>query len=283
MGKDEQQLTGSEIMAKASARAFKGGWTGAAAMGLQVGSLMWLRTTMNYQYRYGGTMTGTLKHLYKEGGIPRFYRGLAPALIQGPMSRFGDTASNAGMLTIMNSYNSTKNLPIAAKTATASVAAGAFRCLIMPIDAVKSIMQVEGREGVTKLRAKVRAHGVPVLWHGALAAWAATTVGHFPWFVVYNYLSETLAPQENLLPRMARNATIGLAASVASDVASNSIRVVKTYKQTNEVAVSYPVAIKEILAKDGVTGLFFRGLGTRVIAHGINGIVFTVAWKELMA
>ena len=37
-----------------------------------------------------------LKHLYKEGGVVRFYRGLGPALLQGPLSRFGDTAANAG-------------------------------------------------------------------------------------------------------------------------------------------------------------------------------------------
>ena len=30
------------------------------------------------------------------GGIPRFYRGLLPALVQGPLSRFGDTAANTG-------------------------------------------------------------------------------------------------------------------------------------------------------------------------------------------
>ena len=29
-------------------------------------------------------------------GIPRFYRGLVPALLQGPLSRFGDTAANTG-------------------------------------------------------------------------------------------------------------------------------------------------------------------------------------------
>lgn len=48
------------------------------------------------QYRYGTTTTQALRTLYKEGGIPRFYRGLLPALVQGPLSRFGDTAANTG-------------------------------------------------------------------------------------------------------------------------------------------------------------------------------------------
>ncbi len=53
-----------------------------AAMGIQVLSLMWLRTTVNYQYRHGSSMTTAFKTLYKDGGVVRFYRGLAPALIQ---------------------------------------------------------------------------------------------------------------------------------------------------------------------------------------------------------
>ena len=57
-----------------------------------------MRTTVNFQYRYGMSTIEALKHLYAEGGILRFYRGVGPALIQGPLSRFGDTASNAGRL-----------------------------------------------------------------------------------------------------------------------------------------------------------------------------------------
>ena len=55
---------------------------GMAAMGIQVLSLMWLRTTVNYQYRHGSSMTTAFKTLYKDGGVVRFYRGLLPALIQ---------------------------------------------------------------------------------------------------------------------------------------------------------------------------------------------------------
>lgn len=279
---EQKSLTASEIIDKASARAFKGGWTGAAAMGLQVGSLMWMRTAMNYQYRYGGTMVGTMKKLYAEGGVPRFYRGVLPALIQGPMSRFGDTAANAGMITMMDNLEATRDLPIFVKTGSASVAAGAFRIFLMPVDTVKSILQVEGQSGLTKLRAKVSASGPTVLYHGGIAASMAATAGHYPWFLVYNYLSDLLPEQKDLAPRMARNGLIGLAASATSDVVSNSIRVVKTFKQTSTVAISYPDVIRKVIAEDGLSGLFLRGLGTRVLAHGINGIVFTVAWKELM-
>ena len=36
--------------------AFRAGIVGSSAMVVQVFSLMWLRTIINYQYRYGGTI-----------------------------------------------------------------------------------------------------------------------------------------------------------------------------------------------------------------------------------
>lgn len=55
-----------------------------------------------------------------------------------------------------------------------------------------SIMQVEGKEALAALGAKVRATGPGALYHGALAASAATFVGHYPWFATYNYLNAYL-------------------------------------------------------------------------------------------
>ena len=59
-----------------------GGADAALSVGTQEVKCRWMRTTINYQYRHGGTMMGTFAKLYKEGGIPRFYRGLLPALVQ---------------------------------------------------------------------------------------------------------------------------------------------------------------------------------------------------------
>ena len=68
-----------------------------------------MRTTVNFQYRYGMSSFEAIKHLYAEGGgglsgVRRFYRGVGPALIQGPLSRFGDTAANAGMMALWDSF-----------------------------------------------------------------------------------------------------------------------------------------------------------------------------------
>ena len=57
-------------------------------------------------------LLSTWRHLLQDGGILRFYRGVGPALIQGPMSRFGDTAANAGTLALLDSYDATSTLPV---------------------------------------------------------------------------------------------------------------------------------------------------------------------------
>jgi hypothetical protein len=47
---------------------------------LQVLTLMPLRTIMNYQYRYGGTIKESVRNLYHDGGWKRYYAGLGAAL-----------------------------------------------------------------------------------------------------------------------------------------------------------------------------------------------------------
>lgn len=52
------------IFQKASQKAWSGGRAGASAAVVQVSSLMWLRTSMNYQYRYGGNLQSSLQTLW---------------------------------------------------------------------------------------------------------------------------------------------------------------------------------------------------------------------------
>lgn len=241
---------------------------------------MWMRTIMNYQYRYGTDLKTAAKTLYKEGGVFRFYKGIGPALLQGPLSRFGDTAANAGMLALFDSFESTRDLPVGVKTVGASAAAAGFRICLMPIDTFKTVLQVEGSKGLPQIMTKFRAHGPSVFFHGALASAAATFAGHFPWFMTYNFLNANI-PQyhDDMLKKLARNAAIGFSASTVSDTISNSIRVVKTYRQTSSEKVSYAQAAKNVIAQDGLLGLFGRGLKTRLIANGMQGLMFSVMWK----
>jgi hypothetical protein len=264
---------------KALKSALGGGLSGAAAMVLQVLTLMPMRTIMNYQYRYGTTTTAAAKFLYHDGGFSRYYQGLSAALIQGPTARFGDTAANAGILALLQSNTYMKKLPMLIKTIFASLAAAAFRMILTPIDTVKTTLQTQGKKGLRILRIRIMVYGVGTLWYGALATAAATFVGHYPWFGTYNYLDANLPLPTTLIEKLARQAFIGFSASVISDTISNSLRVVKTYRQVNETRIGYIDAAKAVVASDGWLGLFGRGLITRIMANGLQGLMFSILWK----
>lgn len=277
----EKKKNASEALSKALKRAYEGGLAGAGAMTINVCTLMWMRTTVNYQYRYGTNMTTAFRTLWKEGGVVRFYRGLGPALLQGPLSRFGDTAANTGTLALLDSFDTTATLPVGIKTVAASVAAGLFRIALMPIDTFKTSMQVNGKDGLSQLLTKFKSSGPSVFYHGSIASAMATFVGHYPWFFTYNYLSEHLPRpnKDDTVGKLGRSAVIGFCSSAISDTCSNSIRVVKVYKQASTVAISYPEVIKKVIQEDGVMGLFGRGLSTKIVSNGVQGLMFSVLWK----
>ena len=274
-------------------KSVKSGLSGAGAMTIQVSSLMWLRTTMNYQYKFGGKMLPTIQHLYKEGGIPRFYRGIIPALMVGPLSRFGDTAANSLALHYFkhednNNDKNNKNVhahvrvPLFLQTGSASIMAGLWRFITIPIDTWKTAKQVHGSKGTAFLSEKFRTQGIPGFYQGALAASTSTAVGHYPWFLTFNYANAHF-PQvkykDDPLLALSRNAAIGFSATLVSDTVSNSVRVVKTYKQTHASSITYRKVITNILETDGASGLFFRGLKTKIVTNGLQGIVFSVFYK----
>lgn len=260
-----------------------------AAMAAQVTGLMWLRTTVNYQYRTGLPMVAAFRALAADGGLRRFYAGYSAAIVQAPLSRFADVAANAATLTLLDATPATAALPIAAKTAAASTAAALARIALMPIDTVKTALQVHGSAaGLALLRAKLRAAGgsPAPLFHGALGASAATLVGHYPWFATFNTLTAAFPrrPDESRATTLGRAAAIGFAASAVSDTVSNAFRVVKTIRQTAAPLPAAPAAgylaiARDIVARDGVVGLVGRGLKTKIIANGIQGLTFSVLWR----
>ncbi|KAF8531705.1 mitochondrial carrier [Gautieria morchelliformis] len=259
--------------------ALGGGLSGAAAMVLQVLLLMPLRTVMNFQYRFGMTTTVAIKTLYADGGYGRYYQGLGAALIQGPVARFGDTAANAGILALLTSNKYMNKLPAFIKTIFASLAAACFRMILTPVDTLKTTLQTQGRPGWGILKRRIKQYGITTLWYGAVATAAATFVGHYPWFATYNTLDEHLPEPDTLLQQLARQAFIGFVASVISDSVSNSLRVVKTYRQVDVERVTYYEAARRVVAQDGYLGLFGRGLKTRILANGLQGLMFSILWK----
>ena len=53
----------------------------------------------------------------------------------------------------------------------------------------------------------------------------------------------------------------------------------KTTVQTSAEPISYVEAAQQIIEKEGVLGLFARGLGTRLLTNGIQASLFSVLWK----
>lgn len=279
---EKKKVNFNDVMRKASARAFRGGVAGFAAGVIQVGTFMWMRTAMNYQYANGGTMLGSIKSLYKEGGVPRLYKGMSFAIVQAPLSRFGDTAANTGVIAALEAYY--PQMPVSVMTGFASVGGATWRIFLTPVDTFKTTLQVQGNAAFNLLKDKVKTGGVGVLYNGAAANFAANWVGNYPWFATFNYLQKNIPQQDTALKQNCRNAAIGMCASIVSDCISNSLRVVKTVKQTSgDANLGYIDAIKGVLEKDGMKGLFGRGLSTRIATNVLQAMVFSVAWKGIEA
>jgi hypothetical protein len=143
------------------------GLCGAVAGTAQVAGLMWLRTTMSYQHRYGLSMKEALRELYLQGfhifnllhqhilgGIPRFYKGVGFALIQAPLSKFASVAAN-DFTTLLSGYSNSTSGNVLLTTALGGVLAALMRAALMPIDTCKTVLQVDGTQGFQKLTNKV--------------------------------------------------------------------------------------------------------------------------------
>lgn len=269
------------VVALALKKAWTSGSAGFVAGTMQVLAFMWLRTTMNYQVKNGGAFQETVIKLWKEGGIRRLYRGLLPwAIFQAPLSRFGDVAANELVISLMRSF--LPQVPVGVATFLSSMAGALWRVFITPIDTCKTILQTDGEKGMQILKEKVANGGPLVLWHGWEGAYIANVVGNYPWFAVMNFLTKNVPVPEGNIQKLIRSAFLGACASSVSDTVSNPIRVIKTKKQTHEKAdIGYLQAAKEVVDKDGLYGVAFRGMETRILTNVMQGAFFTVMWKAI--
>lgn len=259
--------------------------SGSAATVIQIGSLMWMRTIMNYQYYHGGTFRSTFTTLYKEGGIRRLYKGFGVSLLYVPMCRFGDIMTNIGTIQYMNNDERTKNWSLSTKTFCGTLLAGIWRISILPIDTLKITLQVDGNKGMQTLKNKISTYGLASLYRGSGATFVACVSRDYPWFATYNYLNLYFDTNHKDLSKsqtIMKNAFTGLTASMVTDMTTNSLQVVKTIRQTQTEKIGYGEVVRSIVKKDGISGLFGRGLKTRLMSNGIQGMMFSVIWKFLI-
>ena len=138
---------------------------------------------------------------------------------------------------------------------------------------------VEGAAGITLLKGRIAQHGLLTLYDGALGSSFATLVGHYPGFLTYVFLQRLVPPATGGVAKQLRSAIIGFICAFTSDVISNSVRVVKTAKQTSATQQSYTETVTKIVAVDGWRGLFLRGLGTKLVSNGLQAMLFTIVWR----
>lgn len=268
----------SSLASKSLAAAFKGGFAGFVAGVVQVLVFMWLRTITNRQYYTGGSTSATARELWKQGGVMRFYHGLQYAIIENPMCKFGDTFANTGILALL------VDVPMhpVLKTVFVSIVAASWRILITPINTLKTMLQVHGASASKPLWVKVHQHGIAILWAGALGNFAAALAGNYPWWATFNTISVMWAKPADGAAQIVRHGVIGMCSSLVSDAVSNVFRVLKTGRQANPDAnIGYHKVASHILKTDGITGLFLRGLSTRMITNILQVSCFTILWKIL--
>ena len=127
----QKRMSLNQILIHAGKRGLGGGIPGALAGLAQVITLMWLRTIVNYQSRYGTTFAQAFITLINDGGIRRLYRGLMFALIQAPLARFVSTAANDGVDALLSSFAFTESWGPGRKTVVASIFVGIMRMTLM--------------------------------------------------------------------------------------------------------------------------------------------------------
>lgn len=264
--------------------AVQGGLAGMAAAFLQVLCLMWVRTAMSHQYYHGDSFANSVRSLWAEGGFPRFYQGIGFALLQAPMARFGDTFAQSIVVIIMGMPGHTMH-GFGAGLIVATIGA-CWRFCVAPLDTLKTTSQVHGASSGKIFARRIREGGMLEFWSGASAMFLVVWVGSVPWWAVYNTVMEHWPAPHTATLHMVRNGLAGMLAGMVSDLSTNWLRVLKVKRQAAEEGSigteGYFADAKDVISKDGIMGLFFRGMFVRMLAGAVQGAFFSVMWNLLL-
>mmetsp|Transcript_19704 Transcript_19704/g.48433 ORF Transcript_19704/g.48433 Transcript_19704/m.48433 type:complete len:197 (-) Transcript_19704:332-922(-) len=184
----------------------------------------------------------------------------------------------------MEAFPAAAALPAVVRQVAPSLVGAVWRVALLPVDTAKTSLQVDGAGALDTLRRRVDTAGVGTLWEGAFASAATSFAGSYPWWLTYNCLQAVIPAVDSSVDGvrllvLIRLAVIGFGAVAVSDTISNSLRVIKTTKQTAAKPITYVEAVEQVVERDGWSGLLTRGLGTKLIANGLQGALFSVTWK----
>jgi len=279
----------SHVLTHAGTQAIKSGAAGAGAMAGQVILLMAPRTAINGQYATGLSFMKQVESYWKEGGLPRFYKGFSGAIIIGPLYRAGDAFGNTLASVALGDANLEMSPLLRASlvTAAGSAVSAANRVLFTPIELVlKTGPQVIGISPIKFFRDKISHSGIPGLWHGAMPSASRALLGNVPWFWCNNILEiyvPTVDRKQNPLLHTLRNGAIGGGASAFTELCLNLLNTVKVLKQTDpEFKTStYSEIAKTMIKREGFLKFYTRGLWSKMGLSVLTGTFFKIFWSQL--
>merc|ERR1712194_569778 len=135
------------------------------------------------------------------------------------------------------------------------------RILIYPLDTLKTMQQVQGKDAGQILKWKAKSSGVASLWAGATGGLAAQILSAYPWWATLNMMERSWPRPSSVRAEICYDGAIGICASVVADCCANPLRVLKTVCQTHQNPhIGYSEAARDIIEKVGLLSLFCRGL-----------------------
>jgi hypothetical protein len=258
----------------------RGGVAGFFATVVQIICFMWLRTANTYQIVNGCGLRVALHELYEDGGVARLYQGISFAIIHAPLAKAGMTAANAGVPILLEDYLPSLSASAATITAITAACAALWKVTLIPLEVIRTMKQVNGKSANAALWLRVKEIGIGAVYVGLPATFFQSLVGTYPFLLVVNQLDGVVPTPERTDLQIIRNGIVGMFASGASDLCSNSLKVLRTMQQCSpDTDLGIKTAAMRVVRSDGIIGLFGRGLKTRLLVNIVQTALFTVLWK----
>ena len=237
---------------------------------IQQSCTYWLKTVIKNQYVYGTSIPTTFNSLFNSTDYLRFNRGISPSILKVIIGRNSDILLHK-FYTEQLSYNRETTALIS------GLSSSVVKLGIIPLDTISNLYQVHGCKA-TDIITKQYTQEKHFFYRGTLAYMTLSGIGSSVWLYTYSRLNDApLSYSKNV-----NNAVIGVSSSIVSDLVVNPIRILKTYKQSNQNYISYQSIIKNIMKlDDSIVKSYFRGYGLRGCLNAFNSGVFMVLWKQM--
>ena len=230
-----------------------------------------LRTVVKIQYVEGLTIIDSIKKLYNQNKLIRFYSGVNPTLFRVGFGR----CLEAGLYTYFNKNN---NKPFG-NIMEISTLTTVSKLLLTPFDTISNSYQVNDKKlGKKYLLNKYNNYGIKSLYYGLTPNLIITFVGHYIWFSSFSYLDYNI--QDQFINNNIRNGLIGFSSSIMSDIVINPIRIIKTIKQSEKKNTSYLDIIENAFSSK-INKNIFRGMYLRTFINAFNSSIYVILWRKI--